>query len=1370
MERAHWHAGQQPGLGPDRVNLIVKAAESWTKDLLDRSGRNPLLYYRNLRRGTLDLTAGTDVTEKTRSELLSGRKTRLSRLFNHPDQLKDAARRARTIAAKAQMNDEERGVQTLFLAWGLANWTDSRTSGPGSSSIPAAPLFITPLALDARGGVAEDFNLQISDEWQLNPTLIHHLESQYQFTLEIEEDKDIDLSSEEYRIRLANRITQQAKPDVPGFNINNTRTVIGNFSYQKLAMVKDIEGAKDNGLLLQHDLLAAIAGDTKAQEKIRGQHINFNLGPPDQVHPSKEYLVLDADASQSNVINTVVAERDLVVEGPPGTGKSQTIANLIATLVANQKWVLFVAEKRAAIDAVLKRLQNVDLDNIVLDLHETGAKSIRRRVASDLQATFENYTNSLNPNVDSIHNDLHKHRTNLNKFTEAIHQKRHPWGISFYDIQTNLITLRGKVKRSNLRITGKSLNFLAGDRWEASLNNIRRFVDLEGLRLITDSNSWGSPWNSAYLEETITSREQIEMSLEALRYLDLEIDITFQQFKLFIAACGLRPLNTLSQWRHLVELLKDVESVHDNTDPAIYEVDQDALYLFSERPKGFKFSTWLMSHQYRQAIKELKKHWTNNNIQPTRRELHQLGRKVALHLAKWRKLTTSDKKPQRPPNDLPNRANEVKIYVNLDKIESAIQATGDPVLPYLTIDQQQKRVAKLLEDQEILFNLVDIKVLDKKLTTRGLKPIILEATRRQLNTDKTVDLASYIWHESLLDRLRHEDLLVRSFKGGILARTVKEYKEVDRYHIESGRERVRRQVAEWSIKVRNKYPEESLLVQKQAKLKTRHMPVRRLLKEAPHVLRALKPCWAMSPLLAAEILPQSQLFDVVIFDEASQITAADAIGPIMRANRVVVTGDTKQLPPTKFFLGSTEDEDEEEEPEESLTLTSGFESILDVMATLLAPPHGTRHLKWHYRSLNEQLIAFSNAQPSLYNGSLTTFPGISNDDCINHILTEYDPGGTGKQVKEAARVVDLIFEHAQKRPDESLGVITMGIKHAELIEEHLRQSREHHPEIDHWLDHGPDHLSDSEALFIKNIERVQGDERDAIILSIGYGRGANGKMVHRFGPLNMEGGERRLNVAVTRARRRMTMVSSFTSADLDPHKLRAEGAKMLRGYLAYAETYGRDLGIVRADSIPLNPFELDIQKGLREAGIPLTAQYGSAGYWIDFVAAHPERPGQMVLAIEADGARYHSSETARDRDRLRQEHLERIGWRFHRIWSTDWFLHREREIERAFAAWKSAVADADCSRQSITSDPSKRNGPVFGQPTPALRKGPRPVEQGFQINKYQPHELVALIRWINSDGLLRTNQELLDIAVKELGFSKKGNRIVEALNKAIEKA
>ena len=281
-------------------------------------------------------------------------------------------------------------------------------------------------------------------------------------------------------------------------------------------------------------------------------------------------------------------------------------------------------------------------------------------------------------------------------------------------------------------------------------------------------------------------------------------------------------------------------------------------------------------------------------------------------------------------------------------------------------------------------------------------------------------------------------------------------------------------------------------------------------------------------------------------------------------------------------------------------------------------------------------------------------------------------------------------------------------------------------------------------------------------------------MMYRFGPVNNEGGERRLNVAITRARSRMTVVSSFSAVDMDPARLRAEGAKMLAAYLAYAESGGSDLGNVAKDKPELNPFERDVEAQLRAAGIPLIPQYGCSGYWIDFAAQHPARRGQMVLAIECDGATYHSSATARDRDRLRQEHLERLGWTFHRIWSQDWFYHREKEVARAIVAYKAAVAAADNGDRR----PAPNRSPAQDIPAPSAgtgravsRRGPCPIwPTGEGIDSYTHAELVALIRWIESDTLLRTEDELLGEAVRQLGFKKRGRRIVDALTFAIRQA
>ena len=291
----------------------------------------------------------------------------------------------------------------------------------------------------------------------------------------------------------------------------------------------------------------------------------------------------------------------------------------------------------------------------------------------------------------------------------------------------------------------------------------------------------------------------------------------------------------------------------------------------------------------------------------------------------------------------------------------------------------------------------------------------------------------------------------------------------------------------------------------------------------------------------------------------------------------------------------------------------------------------------------------------IYGGSLTTFPGAIVRTPITHRLVSFRPitgiVGTRSNPDEVAKVVDLVLEQARETPHETLGVIAFGQHHASNIENALmrRLSETNDPSLDEFFSE-----TNEERFFVKNIERVQGDERDTIIISVGYHKDPNGNLPYRFGPLLQEGGERRLNVAVTRARSSLTLVSSFDHRDMDPGRSSKKGVELLRMYFEFAASGGDNLGSDVVD-VPLNPFELSVKDGLDRRGIPVTPQYGVSGYRVDFACAHPKEPGRMVLAIEADGASYHSSHTARDRDRLRQQVLEDKKWRFHRIWSTAWF-------------------------------------------------------------------------------------------------------------------
>jgi len=419
----------------------------------------------------------------------------------------------------------------------------------------------------------------------------------------------------------------------------------------------------------------------------------------------------------------------------------------------------------------------------------------------------------------------------------------------------------------------------------------------------------------------------------------------------------------------------------------------------------------------------------------------------------------------------------------------------------------------------------------------------------------------------------------------------------------------------------------------------------------------------MSPLVVASILPAGRWFDVVIFDEASQIPPAQAVSAISRATQVVVAGDERQLPPTSFFTAAS-DEDAAADPTDD-SLTEGFESILDVLSAALP----VRRLNWHYRSLDERLVAFANAE--MYDGTLITFPGTGDEAVVRlEVVDGSAPVQPGLEAIESTqaevdRVVRLVLSHARTHPTESLGVIALGIKHATRIDEALRIALVGADGVGDFFDEDVD-----ERFFVKNLERVQGDERDAIILSIGYGKTPHGRVLHRFGPLNLEGGERRLNVAITRARRRMTVVSSFTAADLDPARLKARGALMLRDFLTYAAEGGsqsvpRRDGDVGALSDPL---VVDLASRLRTAGLVVHAGYGTSAQRLDLAVEDPRRVGRVLVAVETDGPRYAAMSSTRDRDRLRIEQLRRLGWEHVRVWSTDLFRNPARDVARVRAA------------------------------------------------------------------------------------------------------
>jgi very-short-patch-repair endonuclease len=596
----------------------------------------------------------------------------------------------------------------------------------------------------------------------------------------------------------------------------------------------------------------------------------------------------------------------------------------------------------------------------------------------------------------------------------------------------------------------------------------------------------------------------------------------------------------------------------------------------------------------------------------------------------------------------------------------------------------------------------------------GLGEVIDDLAARGVPTEAVIGEVELVWWASLAREITLRDLRYGAHDGPGLRRAVEEYVEADHAHIAATAERVRSAVSRNIREILADSPAQEALVRAEAGKARRHKPLRDLMPQASAALTAIKPCWAMSPLVVASTLPPGRFFDVVIFDEASQVQPAQSISAISRGRQVVVAGDERQLPPTNFFTVVSDDSESTDE-----SLTEGFESVLDVLAAALP----TRRLMWHYRSRDERLIAFANH--AMYDGSLITFPGTS----VQSAVTFEPVGGVsvlhaGEDAiestdAEVARVVELVLEHARTRPDESLGVIALGIKHANRLDAAITEALKGAKDV-------ADLFADDreERFFVKNLERVQGDERDAIILSVGYGKTPHGRVLHRFGPLNIEGGERRLNVAMTRARVRMTVVSALRAEDLDPNRLRARGAVMLRDFLAYAESGAAHLpGADRVSSTPaLDPLLHDLADRLRRENLTVHEGFGTADQRIDLAIEDPYHRGRVLIAVETDGPSYAALRSTRDRDRLRPEQLERLGWKHLRVWSTDLFRDPAKEIARIlrvvrdddlFTAREGQPRPVDGAAENSTQGAAEGSG-ESGDATPGADEVPA-ADQGADI-------------------------------------------------------
>ena len=640
-----------------------------------------------------------------------------------------------------------------------------------------------------------------------------------------------------------------------------------------------------------------------------------------------------------------------------------------------------------------------------------------------------------------------------------------------------------------------------------------------------------------------------------------------------------------------------------------------------------------------------------------------------------------------------NQPEFLRTVVEKIELDETLRFDCDDGLKACALSEQVRILECWEKEPERLQEIVTYNHLTRGLKDSGFGEIVTAANVWPEASQYLSDLLKYVWHGAQVEAALRERPVLASFAGDAHQYAVERFKELDRLSLEYNKAKVAYE--HWRHLPQYEASSGQLgLLKREFEKKRRHLPIRQLIAKAGNAIQAIKPVFMMSPLSVATFLPPNSVdFDWVVFDEASQVKPVDAFGAIIRGGQTVVVGDNRQLPPTRFFDKHIADDDDDGNAEDNLT--GDMESILGMFSAQNAPE---RMLRWHYRSRHESLITVSNVE--FYENRLQLFPSPdaakAEVGLIYHHLpdTAYDRGGSGSNKREARIVAERVMQHARNRSDLTLGVSTFSSAQMDAVQNELELLRRDDPSCEKtFFSAHPE-----EPFFVKNLENVQGDERDVIFISVGYGYDANGKLTMNFGPLNQDGGERRLNVLITRARRRCEVFTNLKAVDINLSGTSARGVTALKRYLKYAETgeldmpkpTGREAGSL---------FEEEVADALRNLGYEVDHQIGSAGYFIDLGVKDPRHPGRYLLGIECDGATYHSAQSARDRDRLRQQVLEGLGWRIHRIWSTDWFRTRDSELKKAVEAIEAAKALKPPPSEHFSEDDAR--SPNNGEEEPA---------------------------------------------------------------------
>lgn len=1233
---------------------------------------------------------------------------------------------------------EEGGSNTLFLALGMLRWKEN----PDDDRSYRAPLILIPVTLSRKSARAPVYLQQLDEDPIFNLTLLEFLQTEHDIDLSEfkgslpKDESGIDVPYIWNRVREA--ISEQR-----GFEVVE-EMVLASFSFAKYLMWKDLRDRID--ILKENPFVKHLVDNPRGEYPQRTQFIDREK-VDDDIDPANVFTPLNCDSSQLVAVEASGRKQDFVLEGPPGTGKSETIANIIAHNIGLGRKVLFVAEKMAALNVVYRRMQKIGLDHLCLELHSN--KTNKKAVLEQLSKAWQQRQGLQHDDWQAHINELKQKKEQLNDYVRALH-KKHNSGLSLRD------TL------SKLALCGTDLKFSLG--WNNDLNSapvqsqedLTRLtdqvddltiaykdisgVDLTALQSIR-ATSWSNAWQSGLLDNLARLSEQLTelnmLSSDFLQHFDIEVveasfhdmDKVYSLGKMLDSAVR-QPMSyalkkgAKERLKDLSELANQKAALDEGISDVGHGLTAEILELMpleqwlelSLEVEGRWFKGILHKWKINAAAKKLGLSKFDdleilNQIQRVRntqckineltgklidfncwhgwgtdsrtlQQQYEAGNELRVHLSEVIGLVDDPVQLMIPLNKWLIDGREFlvdsKLSVAWERFKESLDRVKD-LLGELNdvgfyIDRSQSLVGLAASVCNTIEQSPKYKSWCEWLSAKELADKSQLATLAQaieageIGTDEASEQFFIAYCQWLAPLLIDNDKILRTFKSSTHEQTIARFRELD--------EKVAEITSEYIVALASKkVPSQEVkgaakelgVLAREIQKKTRHIPARTLIGQLGESLLDLCPCLMMSPLSVAQFLPPDfKGFDLVVFDEASQMTTWDSVGAIARGKNVIVVGDPKQMPPTNFFSGGIVSDDPDEED---------LESILDQALAARLP---LRRLMGHYRSRHETLIAFSNSK--YYENSLVTYPSSDTKESavsLHRVNGAYAKGKGRNNPIEAKAVVKEVVKRL-KSPfsnNKTMGIVTLNSDQQRLIEDLLDNARRADPELEHFF-----HTSDDyDAVFVKNLESVQGDERDIIILSLGYGpTEVDGKtMSMNFGPLNKSGGERRLNVAITRATSEVLVFSSFDSSMVDLSRTSSTAVEHLKHYLEFAERGPRALAEQYTAKYGVDQFDSDFEQAvafaLRDKGWIVQTQVGVSKFRVDMGILHPDKPGTFLAGVECDGATYHGSPAARDRDRVRQAILENLGWRILRLWSTDYFIDPVSSIEKLDALLKETL-------------------------------------------------------------------------------------------------